>query len=388
MKPVDGRYATRRRLFVFSVAVAVAYFLLILLLPPLIITKEDVALGATRIDLQNNLRGVLLQIGGALLLIRGALAAAEQLQLARESQLTERFNRAIDHLAHERPDIRVGGIFALEQLARLSIEHHRQIISLLTAFLQHSAPFHPDKLPSRDAVTPVASDVQAAVTVLGRRDARRDPPDYVMDLSRINLSGVDFHGGDYRGARFSGSSFVGAVAYDARFAASDFTNVVMDGVNFQGAELSKCRFSGHIVGYFSDADLGEAKFDHNATIERSSFERAHARNASFSRATLREVFFDKADLSKATFSSARVESSYFTECRLEDSNLRGAILKKVDFSGSNFAGADLKDADLFAVKLYHVKNLTSEQLLFADVDWETSESRHAYAAELRNENQR
>src|SRR3712207_3973288 len=48
--------------------------------------------------------------------------AQEELSLTRQGQITERFTRAIDQLGHDRTEIRLGGIYALERIAKESEE--------------------------------------------------------------------------------------------------------------------------------------------------------------------------------------------------------------------------------------------------------------------------
>ena len=54
--------------------------------------------------------------------------AQEELSLTRQGQITERFTRAIDQLGHARTEIRLGGIYALERIARESEEDHWPIM--------------------------------------------------------------------------------------------------------------------------------------------------------------------------------------------------------------------------------------------------------------------
>jgi hypothetical protein len=67
---------------------------------------------------QKEVRTTLLQgLGGAALLV-GAYVTYRQLQTSREGQITERFTRAIDQLGSEHLDVRLGGLYALERIAR------------------------------------------------------------------------------------------------------------------------------------------------------------------------------------------------------------------------------------------------------------------------------
>jgi hypothetical protein len=131
----------------------------------------------------NDVRTTLLQgIGGAVLLL-GAFYTYQQVQtsrrqlnLAEQGQITERFTRAIDQLGSDHLDLRLGGIYALERIARDSPDDHAAIGEILTAFIRTHAPW-PPTLPGQYAATaPMdqvpelkrrAPDVQACLTVLG-----------------------------------------------------------------------------------------------------------------------------------------------------------------------------------------------------------------------------
>src|SRR5215218_3453534 len=66
--------------------------------------------------------------------------AQEELQLTRQGQITERFTRAIDQLGNASLDVRLGGIYALERIARESEEDYWPIMEVLTAYVRQHAP--------------------------------------------------------------------------------------------------------------------------------------------------------------------------------------------------------------------------------------------------------
>ena len=63
--------------------------------------------------------------------------------------VTERFTRAVDQLGNENLDVRLGGIYALERLARESRDDHGPIMEILTAYVREHAP-----QPTRAAKAP------------------------------------------------------------------------------------------------------------------------------------------------------------------------------------------------------------------------------------------
>ena len=67
------------------------------------------------------------------------------LELNREGQITDRFTKAIDHLGavdkdgNKALEIRLGGIYALERIARDSADDHWRVIEVLCGYVRHNA---------------------------------------------------------------------------------------------------------------------------------------------------------------------------------------------------------------------------------------------------------
>jgi len=85
--------------------------------------------------------------------------------------------------------VRIGGIYALERVARDSARDHPTVMEVLTAFIRENSreqapPPDPDSDEVHEQFT--RPDVQAAVTVVGRRDAERDIRP--IDLTRAHLT--------------------------------------------------------------------------------------------------------------------------------------------------------------------------------------------------------
>lgn len=67
--------------------------------------------------------------------------AARTFELNRRGQRTDRFTRAVDQLGEDgKLDVRLGGIYALEQLAKESAEDHGPIMEVLCAYVRGHAP--------------------------------------------------------------------------------------------------------------------------------------------------------------------------------------------------------------------------------------------------------
>jgi hypothetical protein len=155
--------------------------------------------------------------------------AQEELRLTRQGQITERFTRAIDQLGatdnggNPRLEIRLGGIYALERIARESGEDHWPIMEVLTAYVRQHARWDAESEEGTGASTPrlrlesVESrrsyapnpDIRAIMTAIRRRSrsfghGEPEPLDLrATNLRRTNLKGADLKGADLAGANLT-----------------------------------------------------------------------------------------------------------------------------------------------------------------------------------------
>jgi uncharacterized protein YjbI with pentapeptide repeats len=175
------------------------------------------------------------------------------LEATRDGQIADRYSKAIDQLGSDQLDMRIGGVYALEGVANDSPRYHQAVVDVLSAFVRVRSR-------QRQEVTDTATDkqgqqlnlpdVQAAVTVIGRRDAALDK--YVIDLSYANLqvaklAGAKLHGADLTGTYFWSADLSGADLSGARLNTADFTNSRLRDANLSGA--------GVWGAHFDDADL-------------------------------------------------------------------------------------------------------------------------------------
>jgi hypothetical protein len=186
------------------------------------------------------------QILGGTALLSGLYFTWRTLQVNREGQITDRFTRAIDQLgkvegSQKLFEIRVGGIYALERIARESEEDYWPIMEILTAYVRQNAPLPPEAGQERtedatdeqramegsrgksEATEPSAPDpdIQAIMTILRRssRSYREGEPKRLdlsktnltrADLSEANLTRANLFGADLSGANLSGANLLGA----------------------------------------------------------------------------------------------------------------------------------------------------------------------------------
>jgi hypothetical protein len=170
-----------------------------------------------RASLESDTRSTIVQAVGGLALLAGLLFtwrnlrmteqnSRQTLDLSRKGQINDRFIKAIEQLGavdqegRKKLEVRLGGIYALEQIAKDSPDdHHWPIMEILTAYVRENASWKEDIVPSEPQPTQgwllppkLATDVQAILTVLGRRThTYREREDQRLNLGNTNLRGAD-----------------------------------------------------------------------------------------------------------------------------------------------------------------------------------------------------
>lgn len=215
-------------------------------------------------------------------------AAQAALELTRETQRVARFTSSVEQLADDRLEVRLGAIYGLEQVAAESAAQHWAVMGVLCAFVRSRATWDPE----RAEPSALQSEVQAVLTVLGRRNRSRQG-DQRLDLRRTDLRGADLNG--------------------VNFAGADLSEAHLAGANLQGATLSAATLRG---------------------------------------ADLRKADLSAADLRGADLRQANLESAYMVEARLDGADLGGAKLADAYLGGAHLEGADLGGAHLDGAYLY------------------------------------
>lgn len=222
-----------------------------------------------RFDRENEARKTLAQIVAGALVLAGLYSSVQTLSLTHEGQITDRFTKATEQLGalddkgHVKLEVRLGGIYALERIARDSKRDHRVIMEILTTYVRVHAPRkNPDlnidgtRVVLSQSITQgdtprIAADIQSIITVLGRREAKYDEIRYEED--GLDLSNVDLHkstfSGDYMHAHFAfsdlhGADFSGVNLSEAHFIFADLHDANLRGATLRGANFLETDFGG------------------------------------------------------------------------------------------------------------------------------------------------
>ena len=194
-------------------------------------------------SLEDAYRRTLAQIFGGLALLYGLyltqrriVATEDNVRIAQEGQVTERFTRAIEQLGNDNLAIQLGGIYALERLAKDSEKDHGTIMEVLTAYVREKATKE-GKYAEETSLKPTA-DIQAILTVLSRRATTNYYP-LELDLNHTRLVGADLTGANLDDAYLTGADLTGAYLTGAYLNSADLT-----GADLTGANLTRARLDG------------------------------------------------------------------------------------------------------------------------------------------------
>ena len=316
-----------------------------------------------RIDSENAIRTGLIQgIGGTVRLIglyftyQNLKATQRNVEIAEDKQVTERFSKAVDMLSSSSLHTRLGGIYALERIARDSDDDYLQVMEVLTAFVREEAPCPPKQVtgagtaevkaadpveetkpeeplpvvlsvvatgetsqgaePEMDevqewlharneltiALPPLRTDIQAVMTVIGRRKPRTEEgKTQQLDLSKTDLRQLQAEKAYLEGVDLFGSHLEGSSLTEAHLEGSSLTEVHLERADLSGTYLERADlFRTHLEG----ARLS------GAHLEGARLLGTHLEGALLSGAHLEDVFLLAVHLEGATLSGAHLERAY------------------------------------------------------------------------------
>jgi Pentapeptide repeats (8 copies) len=229
--------------------------------------------------------------------------------MAREGQITDRFTKAIAQLGDEKIAVRIGGIYALDRIAKDSEKDHWPVMEVLTAYIRENARKQaelPKDIPAeQDHLSPpgtvqgrwprLATDIQAVLTVLGRRDRTYEKEDQCL-----YLNGMDLRGAHLRGAHLERACFWGTHLDTADLEQAHLERADLGIASLQGAHLGCAHLEG---AYLWSADLK------GAILDGAYLEGAILVNASLQRATLEGAHLEGANLEDANLERARLKGA-------------------------------------------------------------------------------
>jgi len=252
-----------KRLAGWAVLIVAAVAVVVVVFAPAWIVRHDLGSGGAselatgdQLKAVNDVRATLLQGLAALVALGGiglgAVMTLRQIRVNREGQFIDRFTKAVEQLSSDQTGTRMGGVYAMEQIAGAAPHYRGHIAALLASFVRQQAPWPPARpAPEMDLERKryqggMRDDVAAAMAALSRRSMIL--PGTGIELEKVDLRTADLAGLDLGGFCFAHSNLDDAVltrcdlSHTTFTAASlrnaDLTGSTIVGADFAGAQLS------------------------------------------------------------------------------------------------------------------------------------------------------
>lgn len=169
---------------------------------------------------------------------RTTAAAEKSAAISSERHITERFVRVMELLGDDKLEVRLGGIYALERIARDSPNDQNAVTEVLATYVREHATWN-----SKEQAAPrLRSDIQAILTVLGRRTWSSGEEES-LDLHATalataylpfaRLQRAFLYEADLRGAMLYNADLRGAWLWKAHL-----HNAILEGAHLEGADFT------------------------------------------------------------------------------------------------------------------------------------------------------
>jgi uncharacterized protein YjbI with pentapeptide repeats len=223
-----------------------------------------------RADIEDNFRktiGQLIAVGGtlfgaAVVLISAALAylqftqqqrttqqqftqqqQASQEQFLKQQQashdllISNQVSKGFEQFGSDNMRVRLGGIYALEGVMNTSKDYHKPVLEALSAFVRDG---------TRTVIgdgQPPTTDIQAALTVIGRRAAIGTGGKGIPNLANAHFPKADLLGADLSTANLYHACLNGVDLYGAELAFADLTGAHLYGADVRDVILTGAHLS-------------------------------------------------------------------------------------------------------------------------------------------------
>ena len=225
------------------------------------------------------------------------LQSSQQQRAAHELLISNQVSKGFEQLGSEKIVIRLGGIYALEGVMSGSNQYRLPVLEALTAFVRDGAKL-PTTSPPPGPPTSLPTDIQAALTVIGRRTSYPfDPIDLAgTNLTYADLTRTDLDSANLIHANLTRAKLIRVILTRAELANANLTNAYSVFADLSDADLTGADLTGTDL---SDANLSGAK------LSGANLTRAKLANANLSHADLTSAHLDdQAQLDEACGSDA------------------------------------------------------------------------------------
>ncbi|KAB1925820.1 pentapeptide repeat-containing protein [Micromonospora noduli] len=285
---------------------------------------------------------------------RSVEATQHQVALQEQGQVTDRFARATEQLGSDQVSVRVGALYSLERLMVDSPADLVTVVGMLNGFVRERARIQPTgkpparadpttrgpaggrPVPQAPSLPDISTDVQAALTVLGRiPEPKRHTQ--LIDLSATNLTGADLTRGGFRRANFTGAVLRGANLFAGRFSRAQFVNADLAYANAAYVDMESAVLQGALL--------------YKATIHSSNLRGVWAAGAD-----LRRTYLGGTVLAGVHPAGATLAEADLSQADIEEVVFQGVDLRRVEFLDVKHS----ETADFACSGLHEVRNFPGD----------------------------
>lgn len=213
-------------------------------------------------------RTLFVQTLGGVALLTGLYFTGRTFVLGRKSERNNRFAAAVENIGKDSEAARAGGAYILYLLASEDGAYWPILEQLLADLIREKAR---RGSPTAQVAPATRTDVQAALTVLGKRPSRalgqKGSP---LNLRQVDLRGYDLTRANLSRAYLQGADLTTATLADAVLVDASLEDAVLDNSDLSGADLSRASLRG---ARFQGANLYETTFS-GADVEGAHFQGA------------------------------------------------------------------------------------------------------------------
>ena len=326
------------------------------------------------LEFEHKIRTLAVQVLGGTAVLLGLFFTWQNLQLSHEAQMTERFTHAIEQIGNDNTSVRVGGLYALQRLAKdSSSKDFLPVLDIVVSYLREYALKSNELLESKYQYS-------------GNKLRKISKPSYLKKFI------LDYDEGKFERRR---DGIIRGLPLDVYSATSVLRELLQRGntalrlqkdeelashIELNGLKLQKSDLHDIILNYadFREATLAESNLQ-NSVLKYADFENADLRGINLNNSNLEGAVLINATLSEAELKNVNLSNSALWAVNFEGANLNGVNFKnaqlmkaKLNFvqslKGADFTGADLKETELLGADLSKTIGLTSKQLRYAIYD--------------------
>ncbi len=189
-----------------------------------------------------------------------AKAMQKTVELTEKGNIAERFKNAIEHLGHDSTSIRLGGIYALHQIAQEVEEYRGRVFEILCAHIRGTSTLegYKPKLGPYSDIEPSIEIESILKLLFSSRDmaGRSLYSGLLANFKDADLSGTKLNFADLRASILWGTNLEGAFLPRANLEKAFLRSADLRGACLQSANLSGARLGGADL---QGADLRGAK---------------------------------------------------------------------------------------------------------------------------------